>query len=270
MVLASWCRVPVLAIVLAGVLVGTAGAQTLVVSAASSLTDAFEAVAAAFEAEHGVRVDLNLAGSSTLAAQILQGAPIDVFASADRRQMQVVRAAGLLADEPLLFARNRMVVVATEDGPVGSLADLAEPGVLLVLAGPDVPAGAYARAAIDGLDEPPTENYAERVYANVVSEEPNVRQVAAKVALGEADAAIVYASDAALLDGVRTIPLPLPPGARPEYPVAVLARSTEPRLARAFVTYLRSPSAQAILERWGFEPVPVEPAPTGATRSEAE
>lgn len=245
---------------LASLLVGAVSAQTLVVSAASSLTEVFETVAESFEAEHGVRVDLNLAGSSTLAAQIVQGAPVDVFASADHQQMQVVRAEGLLAGEALVFARNRLVVVATADGPVRELADLAEPGVLLVLAGPNVPAGAYARIAIEGLADPPTPDFAAEVFANVVSEEPNVRQVAAKVALGEADAAVVYASDAALLDGVRTIPLPLPPDGRPEYPVAVLARATDPDLAHAFVTYLRSQAGRAILERWGFETVPTAPA----------
>lgn len=239
---------------LALVLAGGGRSETLVVSAASSLTEAFEAIAVVFERASGARVDLNIAGSSTLAAQIVQGAPVDVFASADLRQMEVVRQAGRLASEPVTFARNRLVVIAVDDGPVRSLADLATPGVLVVLAGPEVPAGAYARAALVGLVDPPTDRFAERVLANVVSEEPNVRQAAAKVALGEADAAIVYASDAAVLKGVRTIALPDVPGVQPSYPVGILERAADPELARAFVTFLRSDEGQAILHLWGFAP----------------
>lgn len=230
--------------------------QTLLVSAASSLTEAFGDIAAAFEAHHGTRVRLNLAGSSTLAAQIVQGAPVDVFASADVTQMAITEAEGATDGPAVVFARNRMVVIATPDGPVHTLEDLAAPGVLLVLAAPDVPAGAYGRRVLDALDEELGEGFAQRALANLASEEPNVRQAAAKVALGEADAALVYATDAAVLTGVRTIPLPDAAQIVAEYPVAVLRGASDPDLARAFVAFLLGPDAQGVLAERGFEPPP--------------
>ncbi|NBC95681.1 MAG: molybdate ABC transporter substrate-binding protein, partial [Deinococcus-Thermus bacterium] len=188
-------------------LLGHAGvAQTLVVSAASSLTEAFEDVASAFEARHdGVEVLLNLAGSSTLSTQIIQGAPIDVFASADVAQMRVVEEAGLLAAEAKRFAGNRLIVIARQDGPVRTLEDLAGDGLQLVLAGPEVPVGAYARQALAAMDARFGAGFEGAVLANLVSEEPNARLVAAKVRLGEADAAIVYATDAVAVPESRVI-----------------------------------------------------------------
>lgn len=234
-------------------------AQTLVVAAASSLTEAFEEVAAAFEAETGTPVDLGFAGSSTLAAQIVQGAPFDLFASANQPQMNVVQDAGLVEGEALLFARNELVVIAAPDGPVATLEDLALDGALVVLAGPEVPVGAYARTALARLDATLGDGFEVRVLANVVSEEPNVRQVASKVVLGEADAAIVYATDAAILDGVVTIPIPADANVQAAYPAAVLTTARHPDLARAFLAFLASDAARAILATRGF--APGDPAP---------
>jgi len=246
---------PLATLVLAAALTLGAGAaaQTLLVSAASSLTEAMEAVATAFEAEHdGVRVDLNLAGSSTLAAQILQGAPADVFASANAAQMDVVADAGLLASDPVPFARNALVAIAPADAPLADLGALAEPGTLVVLAAPEVPAGAYARTALAALGDLRGDDFEAAVLANVVSEEPNVRQVAAKVALGEADAAIVYATDAAAVDGLAAIPIPAAANVDARYPVAPIAGSDHPELAAAFAAFLRSEPAQALLAERGF------------------
>ena len=229
-------------------------AQTLVVAAASSLTEAFEAIAGAFEAETGTAVELSFAGSATLAAQIVQGAPFDLFASADERRMGVVQDAGLVDGEPLLFARNELVVIAIEDGPVETLEDLAVDGTLVVLAGPEVPAGAYARTALARLDATLGDGFEARVLANVVSEEPNVRQAASKVVLGEADAAFVYATDAAILDGVRTIAIPADANVQAAYPAAVLTDARHPELARAFLAFLASDDARAILAARGFAP----------------
>lgn len=250
-------RALLVAVLLAGAPLGVA--QTLVVAAASSLTEAFEEVATAFEARTGARVQLTFAGSSTLAAQIVQGAPVDLFASANEAQMVVVRDAGLVDREPLLFARNELVVIAAEDGPVAALADLARDGVLLVLAGTEVPVGAYARDALARLGAVLGDDFEARALANVVSEEPNVRQVAAKVALGEADAAIVYATDAAVLSGVRTIAIPASANVQAAYPAAVLASARDPDLARAFLSFLASDDGRAILAARGF--APVDPAP---------
>ena len=155
--------------------------------AASSLTEAFEEVAAAFEVEHEVEVILNFAGSSTLSTQIVQGAPADVFASADEAQMQEVADARLLADEPQTFTQNRLVVITPKNSPIEELSDLSQSGILLVLAGPNVPAGRYALEVLENLNERYGADFSERVLANLVSEETNVRQVAAKVGLGEAD-----------------------------------------------------------------------------------
>ena len=237
-------------------LLGHAGvAQTLTVSAASSLTEAFEDVAAAFEARHdGVEVLLNLAGSSTLSTQIVQGAPFDVFASADVAQMRVVEEAGLLAAGPQRFAGNRLIVIAAPDGPVRTLEDLAGDGVQLVLAGPEVPVGAYARRALAAMDARYGAGFEDAVLGNLVSEEPNVRLVAAKVRLGEADAAIVYATDAVAAPEARVIDLPAGASVIADYEIAVLDGSTRPQLARAFVDLVLSDEGRRILRSHGFTP----------------
>ncbi len=228
-------------------------AQELVVFAASSLTESFEEVAAAFAAEHDVDVILNFAGSSTLSTQIVQGAPADVFASADEAQMEVVAEAGLLSGAPQTFAQNRLVVVTPKDSPVETLQDLAEPGALLVLAGPNVPAGRYALSVLENLNERYGADFSERVLANLVSEETNVRQVAAKVGLGEADAALVYATDAAALRGVEVLEIPAAYNVAARYPIAVLEDSKQPELASAFAEFVQT-SAQGILAERGFSP----------------
>lgn len=230
-------------------------AQELVVFAASSLTESFEEVAAAFEAEHeDVEVILNFAGSSTLSTQIVQGAPADIFASADEAQMQIVADAGLLAGETQTFAQNRLVVITPEGSPVETLSDLSRAGILLVLAGPNVPAGQYALEVLGRLNEVYGADFSERVLANLVSEETNVRQVAAKVQLGEADAALVYATDAAVLRGITIIEIPEAYNVTARYPIAVLADSREPELARTFVEFTQSARGQEILAERGFTP----------------
>ena len=255
--MASLVRFLLLAALLGGASLGAA--QTLVVAAASSLTEAFEEIAVAFEAQAGTPVELSFAGASTLAAQIVQGAPFDLFASADEAQMGVVQDAGLVDGAPVLFARNVLAVIAAEDGPVRTLEDLASDGTLLVLAGPEVPVGAYARTVLARLDATLGDGFEARVRANVVSEEPNVRQVASTVVLGEADAAIVYATDAAILGGVRTIAIPLGANVQAAYPAAVLTDARDPDLAHAFLAFLASDAARAILAARGFGPG--DPAP---------
>ena len=229
--------------------------QTLTVFAASSLTDAFTEVAAAFEtATPGTRVLLSFAGSSTLSSQLLQGAPADVFASADEVQMTRVSEAGLTSSPSQVFALNLLTVVTPLDSELDDLADLALPGWLLVLAAPEVPAGRYARELLMGLDDHYGAGFSERVQDNVVSEEPNVRQVTAKIALGEADAAIIYRSDLLSTAGVRE--LPLPAGAAPvaRYPIAPLSAGRHPELARSFSDFVLSAEGQLILSRHGFTP----------------
>ena len=189
--------------------------EPLTVFAAVSLTEAFSEMASAFESAHSeVSVDLNFAGSQRLRVQLEHGARADVFASADTRQMDLAQASGLISGEVVNFASNRLVIIAPKapapprgvpspnrldsGAPVRTVNDMARDGVKVALAQREVPAGGYARAVIEKMAEDPRfgPDYARRVLANVVSEEPNVRSVLQKVILGEADAGIVYSSDA--------------------------------------------------------------------------
>jgi len=229
--------------------------STMIVSAASSLTEAFEELAAEFERLHpGVRVELNLGGSSTLATQVLNGAPVDVLASADSLQMARVEGAGLVSGAPRVFAANVLVAITPAGSSLTDLADLAAPGVRLVLAGPEVPAGRYAREWLGALDPIFGVGFAAKALANLVSEETNVRQVAAKVELGEADAAIVYATDVRVLAGVRVLPTAGLPEMRTEYLLAALATGDAARsaLAEEFVALVLSPQGEAALTARGF------------------
>ena len=237
--------------------VSLGSAQKLTVFAASSLTEAFEEMAQTFEASHeGVKVVLNFAGSSTLSTQIVQGAPADVFASADRKQMEAVAAEGLVIGEAEDFAGNKLVVITPEDSAVTSLEDLATPGTKVVLAAPEVPVGAYAREALEKLNAVYGPDFKTRVEANLVSEEPNVRQAAAKIELGEADAAVVYATDAVVLSRVRTLQIPDAANVLASYPIAVLKDAPQPDLAAAFVAFVLSDTGRAVLTKHGFSQTP--------------
>ncbi len=237
---------------------GGDASRGVTVFAAASLTEAFGELAAAYERRYPDRaVRLNLAGSQQLALQLAQGAEADVFASADHRWMDHVldRVAG----EPVVFARNRLVAIvpAANPGAVGALDDLSRPGLRLVLAADAVPVGAYSRDALRRLAARPgfPTDYAQRVLENLVSEEENVKAVATKVQLGEADAGIVYASDVtpALAPHVRVIDVPDEASAAATYPIAVLAAG-DTAAARDFLALVLSRPGRAVLERHGFGP----------------
>lgn len=234
-----------------------AAAQNVTVFAASSLTDAFTALAHGFEAANpGVHVVLDFAASSTLATQILQGAPADVFASANELQMQRVTDAGLQTGPPTPFAGNRLLVVVPADSDLHAFRDLSRPGLLLVLAAPQVPAGHYADLMLEAAARAYGADFVREVRSNVVSREPNVRQTAAKVALGAADAAIVYATDAHGLPSVRTIAIPaaLQPAIR--YPLVTLEGAAAPATVQAFHDYVLSPAGRTVLAGYGFTAPP--------------
>lgn len=240
----------------------------LVVFAAASLTDAFEAVAEAFEAAHpDVDVLFNFAGSSTLAAQLDRGAPADLFASANPAQMDAAQAAGRIAGTPQTFAYNRLALIVPRDNPAGiaSVRDLAQPGVRLLLAAPEVPVRAYTDALLAQLAADPAYGAAWRdaVLDNRASEEGNVRQVAAKVALGEADAGIVYASDVTpdVAAAVHVIALPGAADLLAAYPIALTDDTRQPELAQQFMAYLQGDAGQALLAEWGFIPLDAVPQP---------
>ncbi len=232
----------------------------LIVFAAASLSNSFGELGQLFEAQRpGATVVFNFAGSQQLAQQLAQGAPADVFASANDRQMQAVIGAGrIAADSPQTFARNRLVVVTPADNPAGlaSFADLAKPGLKLVLAAPEVPAGEYSQKFLElaGQDHSLGADFAGKVTQNVVSYEENVRAVLSKVALGEADAGIVYATDAASAgDTVRTLPIPDALNVIAAYPLAPVTDSAQAELAAQFIALVLSPEGQAVLARYGFD-----------------
>lgn len=233
---------------------------TLSVFAASSLTDAMIELGQRFEAAHpGVLVAFNFASSSTLAAQLAEGAPADLFASANLRQIEAAQEAGRITDPAEIFARNRLVVAVPKDNPknIEDMHDLANRGILLVIGAMNVPIRDYTDAVIRDLAARADYGaaWASAVRANVVSEEENVRQVVTKVALGEADAGIVYQSDitpdlSETVTGLKIIPDDVNPLAA--YPMAVVSSSEHPELARAFLDFVMSDEGQAIIMRWGF------------------
>ncbi len=235
-------------------------ARTLTVFVAASLTDAFGEIGQAFEAAHpGVTVTFNFGGSQALRTQIEEGAPADVFASANTKEMESLAAAGLAAaDAPQIFLTNKLVVILPADNPAAleTLEDLARPGVKLVLAAEEVPVGKYARQAIDLMGTAFGAEFKEQVMANVVSNEDNVKQVVAKVQLGEADAGLVYTSDAVAAPDLKTLEIPAELNVVAKYPIAALAHSADTDLAAQFIAYVLSAQGQAILAKWGFGPVP--------------
>ena len=233
-----------------------ASAENLRVFAAASLSDAFQEIAQAFEKAHpGDSVELNFAGSQILRTQIEQGAPADVFASADRAHAEALEGSGLLGPYQV-FARNRVVVVVpAHEAKVGRLQDLARPGNKVVVAGASVPIGRYstqvlARLAAAGLFG---DDFQAGVQANVASQETDVRAVLSKVALGEADAGFVYATDAAAAsDKVRTIDIPDRYNVVAECPIGIVAKSTAAEKAKVFVALVLGEQGQAILHKYGF------------------
>lgn len=230
----------------------------LTVFAAASLRDAFAAAAEGYEAATpGVDLVFSFDGSSVLRAQVEQGAPVDVFASADVTNPQRLADAGLARDAPLPFAGNRLAIVVPAANPaaIETPADLARPGLRVVNAGPEVPITAYAAEMLGNLARLPgyPDDFVAAVARNVVSREDNVRAVLAKIELGEGDAAIVYATDAtAAGDAVRTIPIPDEANVVATYAAVVPTTAPNPEAAGAFLAWLGGPKAQAVLAAFGF------------------
>jgi molybdate transport system substrate-binding protein len=237
----------------------------LTVFAAASLTDAFKTIGEQFGAANGgATVTFNFGGSDQLATQITQGAPADVFASANTKQMDVVIKAGdIISGTQKTFVRNRLVVVYPKDNPgkLAALKDLATPGLKIVLANKSVPVGGYALDFLAKASKLPeyTATYSPTVLANVVSYEDNVKAVLSKIALGEADAGIVYATDAATVkDGaIGTLEIPDSLNSIASYPIAATKNAKNADLAQKFVTYVLGPEGQKVLAQYGFIP----PAP---------
>ncbi len=227
---------------------------SITVYAAASLRDAFEELAAAFTEERGVEIVLSFDASSALRAQIEEGAPADVFASADLANAQALVDAGLTDGAGRVFARNALAIVVPSDNPAGidAWGGIAQPGIRVIAAGDDVPITRYATELVANLaaqpDAPP--GFADAYAANVVSREDNVRAILAKVEVGEADAAIVYETDARLSPDVTEIDVPDGAQVVTEYAVATLADASPE--AEGFVAWLLDDEAQAILASHGF------------------
>ncbi|HEY9289363.1 MAG TPA: molybdate ABC transporter substrate-binding protein [Candidatus Dormibacteraeota bacterium] len=224
---------------------------SITVLAAASLTGAFTKIGADFQSQHpGTSVKFSFAGSSTLATQIQQGAPADVFASADQQNMKKIVDGALNQGTPQTFARNRLEIVVHAGNPKGinGLSDLAAPGLIVVLCAPAVPCGRYGGQALQTAG----------VSVKPASLETDVKAVISKVALGEADAGIVYVTDVkAGGSSVQGVVIPDSQNVIASYPIAILKDSQNLPLAKAFVAYVLENveahrGGQLTLRQFGF------------------
>jgi molybdate transport system substrate-binding protein len=220
--------------------------ESIVVFAAASLKPAFTLLAGQFKTDNrGAGVGFDFAGSSELATQLTHGADADVFASADGTEMDTVTTAGLTASGPVNFASNTLVIVTPRGNPnrIKSFADLAKPGLKVVVCQQPVPCGAAAQRIEDNT----------RVHLTPVSEEPAVSDVLTKVTSGEADAGLVYLTDALNADDkVTIVKFPESAGAVNVYPIAILKRAAQPALAQKFVDLVTGETGQKALAQVGF------------------
>jgi molybdate transport system substrate-binding protein len=221
-------------------------AESIVVFAAASLKQTLTQIGGRFEAANeGLSVDFNFAGSSDLVNQLGQGAAADLFASADTANMAKLANAGLLAADPINFASNTLVIAVAPDNPkhITSLRDLARPGLDVAVCARPVPCGSATQRIEDATG----------VQLAPISEEASVTDVLNKVATGQADAGLVYVTDARSAGGkVTEVPFPEAAGAVNVYPIAVLKRSTKPALAHKFVDLVTGAEGQKILSQAGF------------------
>jgi molybdate transport system substrate-binding protein len=221
---------------------------TLVVFAATSLTDAFNKIGAQFQqANPGVTVKFNYNGSSSLATQITQAAPADVFASASPTNMKTVTDQSLASTTPKIFTRNQGEIMVEAGNPdhVTSLADLASASLKVVTCAPQVPCGALATTVFKNAG----------VTVKPVSQEQNVGGVVTKVSLGEADAGIVYVTDVKANGGKTTgVPIPADQNTITDYPIAEIKGAPNPTASAAFISYVLGPDGQQVLKSFGFMP----------------
>lgn len=221
------------------------GDTELLVSAAASLTDAFEDIAVTFEEEHpGVDILFNFAASSTLREQILQGAPGDVFASANMANMDPIVAAGENEVSPEVFATNRLAIAVPAGNPAGitGLEDFADEGLFIGLCAEGVPCGDFAREVLVNAGVTPS----------IDTNEGDVRALFTKIEAGELDAGITYVTDIEFAEGVEGIEIFEEVNVVAEYPIVVLTGANDPMVARAFVELVMSPEGQSVLVEHGF------------------
>jgi molybdate transport system substrate-binding protein len=224
---------------------GAPAPSNLIVFAAASLQPGFDKIGARLKSQDNITTTFNYAGTQTLTSQLTQGAQADVFASADTAHMTTAQSAGLIAGTPQVFAHNRLEIAIEKGNPKGihSLADLGRAGLTVVLADPSVPAGKYAQQALAKAG----------VTVHPASLEPQVTGVLSKVALGEADAGIVYVSDIVTSGKVDGVSIPDSQNVVADYPIATLSGAQNKTGADTFIKYVLSAPGQAILAGAGFE-----------------
>jgi len=236
---------------------GPAPRRDVTIFAAASLRESFTELSHTLEHTHpDAHVVLSFAGSQTLRAQIEQGAPADVFASADDKHMTALEKAQRVR-APRVFVNNELVIVVprSKAGVLRTLADLPN-AASIVVGAPEVPVGNYTGQMLEKARQGLGADFRARVEARVVSREPDVRQILAKVSLGEADAGIVYRTDAlTAADQVAAISIPSEYNLVAHYPIAVTANPAAPDLAQAFVELVASAEGARVLKRHGFTPV---------------
>lgn len=231
----------------------------MTVFAASSLTDAFEEMIPLFEEQNeGAEVRTSFGSSTELLAQIQQGAPADVYASADEAKMDTAVEEGLVAGEPEVFVTNEPVVIVSADNPAGiaDFEDLATADVQVVLAEEGVPIAEYAMDVLANSDAEYGEGFEQAVLDKIVSREANVRTAANRVALGEADGTFAYTSDVTpdIEERVEVVEIPEDVNVIATYPIAAVEESENPELAQAWVDFVLSEEGQRVLEENGFLP----------------
>ncbi len=243
-------------------------AEELRVFAAASLTVPFQAIQSDFERAYNAKLIFNFAGSSALSAQIIQGSPCDVFASANTKEMTNVKNANLLKGTSTVFAHNSIVMLVskTTTADISSLLDLAKPGVRVVVADKAVPAGNYALQILAKIDATYGNassplykgaeyvDFSKKVLSNVISYETDVEQVVTKVATGTADAGLAYTSDSInRASEVNFVEIPSDVNIVAVYPIGIINTSGHPDLAQKFIDYMLSSEGQKALTNEGFQ-----------------
>jgi molybdate transport system substrate-binding protein len=220
---------------------------SITVFAAASLTDSFQQIGRAFTNSHpNAKVTFSFDASSALAQQIARGAPADVFASADTTSMGKLTKAALTGSDPVIFAKNSLAIIVPKGTPpaVATLADLGKPGLKVVLCAEEVPCGKYARQVLADAG----------VRVTPASLEQNVKGVVTKVTAGEADAGIVYVTDAQAAAGrADIVAIPADQNAVAAYPIARTRSSRQAGIDAAFIAFVLGPEGQGILKQSGFQ-----------------
>lgn len=232
-------------------------APPLQISAASSLTESLNDLQSLYYTMTGVELNLNFGASSVLKTQIEQGAEADLFLSANFSHYDSLEKAGLI-EKGKQFVQNGLVLaVAKDNTSIQKVEDMAQDGVKIIFANDDVPVGKYTAEILANYDKKSGDNLSEKINANVVSKEENVRQVLSKVALGEGDCAIVYDTDITedVKDKVRLVPIDEDCNVKGEYWVGLLKKDSPNPAAENFYDYLTDSEASSVFEKYGFTPI---------------